>query len=103
MTFQKNVKTKHAAALLLCILALALCLSLLFITVHARHGCRGAHCSICLHISQVAAALRSFIAVGIIMFWGMFGGCTPPAPVLAGDVLCPAGRSLVALRTRMDD
>lgn len=103
MTHQKNVKIQLGAALLLCFLALALCLPLVFIAAHAQHDCQGAHCPVCLHIGQAVAALRSFAAAGIFMLSSALFGCLPVLTLADGAVRWPARRSLVALRTRMDD
>ncbi|HWP51160.1 MAG TPA: hypothetical protein VN626_05600 [Clostridia bacterium] len=105
MTLNQPVKKQLDASLLLCSLALALCLSLVFIAVHAHHDCQGANCPICLHINQTTATLRSFGAGGFIIFSNAPFGCMPPVllPVCGALIQKPVKRSLVALRTRMDD
>lgn len=105
MAFRPIAKIKLGAALLLCGLALALCLSLAFIVVHAHHDCQGAHCPVCLHLSQATSALRSFAAAGIFTALNLLGAGTLSALILSGVAVerRADARSLVALRIRMDD
>lgn len=103
MLYHKSNRIQLGAALLLCSLALLLCLSL-FIVAHAHHACFDVHCPICLQISHVTALLRSFSSVGIFILSSVLFGYMPTAFVLSGEtVTWLIGRSLVALRTRMDD
>lgn len=96
-------KIQLGATLLLFGLALLLCLSLVFIVTHARHDCLGTHCPLCLQISHFTIMLRDLTSMGIFMLsMILFGYAT--ALVLSGEtVMWLTGRSLVALRTRMDD
>lgn len=104
MLHHKNNRIQLAAALLLCSLALLLCLSLVFIVAHAHHTCLGAHCPVCLQISHVTALLRSLSLVGILILSSvLFCYWTTGLVILNATVTWLSGRSLVALRTRMDD
>ena len=104
MLHHKSNKTQLAAALLLCSLALLLCLSLVFIVTHAHHACLGVHCPVCLQISYVTALLRNFTSAGIFILASVLFGYMATALVLSNEpVTWLTGRSLVALQTRMDD
>ncbi len=98
-------KKQLAAALLLFGLVVALCLSLVLMVAHAHHDCPGAHCPICLHISQAALTLRGFAIMGIFMLLSVAFRSTLAVALRTGStfIRCPAEHSPVSLRTRMDD
>ncbi len=104
MLHHRRNKIQLAAALLLCSLALLLCLALVFTVTHAHHTCLGTHCLVCLQISHVTALLRSLTSVGIFIRLNVLFGYRATGLVHPDEtVTWLAGRSLVALRTRMDD
>ena len=104
MMHQKNIKIQLVTALALCVLALTMGLSLAVIAVHADHDCQGARCPACLHIGQAAAALRGLAAVGAFMLLSATGGlCRCVSAITGSSAAQSAGRTLVALRTRMDN
>ncbi len=104
MLHQRNNRIRLITVLALCMLALTMTLSLAVIAGHPHHDCRGAGCPVCLYREQAAAALRALSAAGLAIFLnipGALGLCICATAV--GSVPQPAGRTLVALRTRMDN